>query len=160
VKQANAPPAQPRKGPVLTVTLQGMALIGVLPKVTLGFAPSVELSIVRGFDIRASALVTGTTTVSVGSGTGDAALIAGRLDACLRRVLLEDVARIRGCAGLFAGAVDAQGSGFPDARTATAPWVAPTLRVDGRWSLNRWIGIVVGVDGLFPGIKPELQVVD
>jgi hypothetical protein len=161
VASIREPAPQPAQhGPVLTITVQGVALINVLPKVTLAFAPSAELSILRGFDLRASALVTGNTAVTVGSGTGDAALIAGRFDACAGRVLLDDLARIRGCAGLFAGAVNASGTGFPDNRTTTAPWVAPALRVDARWSLTRLFGIVVGVDGLFPGLKPELQVVD
>jgi hypothetical protein len=159
------PPARPapppeRKGPVLTIALQGMVLIGVLPKVTVGVAPSAELSIVRGFDLRASALVTGTTTVAVGGGTGDAGLVSGRLDACYTRVLLDDVARLRGCAGLSAGAVNARGAGFPDARSAVAPWIAPAARVDARWSFTRFFGLVFGVDGYFPGLKPELQVVD
>ncbi len=154
------PPAVRAHGPVLTTTLQGMVLVGVLPKVTVGVAPSADVSITRSVDLRASALATGHATVDVGRGTAEAGLVAGRLDACATRVLLDDVARIRACGGIVAGVVSAQGAGFADPRTTTSLWVAPTLRFDARWSLTRYFGLVIGADGFFPGLRPELQVVD
>jgi hypothetical protein len=155
------PPAPPRerKMPIVTATVQGVVLIDVLPNVTLGVSPSVELTIAKGFDLRVAALATGTTTVEIGTGTSSAGLIGGLVDACAATVVV-DVVRIRGCGGVIAGVVSATGSGFADPRSATAPWVAPTVRADARWTLTRGFGLFFGVDGFFPGLKPELQVLD
>jgi hypothetical protein len=149
-----------RRDALLTATVQGVVLVAVLPQVTLGVAPSAELTLLRGFDLRVSGLATATTAIPIGAGRADAGLFAGRLDACASRILLQDVARIRGCAGVIAGVVTARGEGLPDSRTTTAPWVAPAVRVDARWSLSSVFGLVVGVDGFVPGLKPEFQVVD
>jgi hypothetical protein len=153
------PPERPRD-PVLTAAVQGMVLVGVLPRVTLAVAPSAEITIVRGFDLRISGLATGTSDVEIGSGRAEAGLFAGRIDACATRVLLEDVARVRGCAGLVAGAVLASGVDLPDPRTTASPWIAPAVRADARWSFGPVFGLVLGVDGFVPGRKPEFQVVD
>lgn len=146
-------------GPRLTVTAQGIVLVGLLPKVQLGVTPSFDLTLFRGFDLRASALATGTSTVEVGAGLADVSLLAGRLEACAAVILGRDVARVRGCGGVLAGAVQAEGLSFPDPRADTGPWVGPTARIDGRWSFNEVFGMLVAVDGFFPGLKPELQVV-
>jgi hypothetical protein len=155
------PPAPPpaEKMPILTATVQGIVLVDVLPKVTLGVSPSVELTVVHGLDLRAAALATGSTSVAIGAGTASAELVGGLIDACAATVL-RDVVRLRGCGGVIAGVVSATGTGFPDPRSATAAWVAPTVRADGRWSLTRTFGLVLGVDGFFPGLKPQLQVLD
>jgi hypothetical protein len=149
-----------RKDPVLTAAVQGMVLVGVLPRATVGVAPSAEITIMRGFDLRVSGLATGTSDVEIGSGRAEAGLFAGRLDVCATRVLLEDVARIRGCAGLLVGAVLASGVDLPDSRTTASPWIAPAVRVDARWSFGPIFGLLLGVDGFVPGRKPEFQVVD
>lgn len=153
------PPA-PRKGPVFTLSLSGMVLIEVLPKVTLGVVPSAELTVVRGFDLRLSALATGQTTLDVGGGTADTGLVAGRFDACAVLYIKDDIGRLRGCAGLIAGGVTAEGAGFDDPRAVVSPWVAPSVRADVRWSIVPIFGLVIGVEGFFPGLKPEIQTVD
>lgn len=153
------PPA-PRKGPVFTLSLSGMVLIEVLPKVTLGVVPSAELTVFRGFDLRLSALATGETTLDVGGGTADTGLVAGRLDACAVLYIKDDIGRLRGCAGLIAGGVTAEGAGFDDPRAVVSPWVAPSVRADVRWSIVPIFGLVIGVEGFFPGLKPEIQTVD
>jgi hypothetical protein len=160
---SSAPPSPipPRKGwtPIVTTTVQGVVLVNVLPKVTLGVSPSVELTVVRGFDVRAAALATGTTSLPIGVGNATVGLLGGSLDACAA-TMVRDVARLRACGGVIAGVVSAVGSGFSAPRSATSAWVAPSVRADGRWAITRVFGLVVGVDGFFPGIKPELQVLD
>jgi hypothetical protein len=155
------PPAPSRKEttPIVTATVQGVVLVDVLPKVTLGVSPSVELAVAHGFDLRAAALATGSTTVAIGAGTASAELVGGLVEACAATVL-RDVVRLRGCGGVIAGVVSAAGSGYLDSKSTTAGWVAPTVRVDGRWSPTRTFGVVLGVDGFFPGLKPELEVLD
>jgi hypothetical protein len=160
---SSAPPPllPPRKGwtPILTTTVQGLVLVEVLPKVVLGASPAVELTVARGFDIRAAGLATGTTTLQIGVGTASVGLVGGLLDACAAIVVL-DIVRLRGCGGVSAGVVSVASSGYSVSRSARAPWVAPRVRVDGRWAITRVFGLVVGVDGFFPGLKPELQVFD
>lgn len=155
-----AGPAPRRRDPVLTAAVQGMVLVGVLPRATIGVAPSAEITVLRGFDLRVSGLATGSSDVEIGSGRAEAGLFAGRLDACATRVLLEDVARVRGCAGLLVGAVLAKGVDLPDPRTTASVWIAPAVRVDARWSFGPVFGLVLGVDGFVPGRKPEFQLVD
>ena len=155
------PPAQPPRGKasIVTATVQEIVLVNVLPKVALGAAPSAELTVMPRLELRVAAFVTGTTTVAVGVGTADVALFGGLLDACAATTALETW-RLRACGGVVLGAVRAAGSGFPDSKAATSPWIAPNLRVDGRWSVTRAFGLVVGVDGFIPGLRPELQFVD
>ncbi|MFO0618620.1 MAG: hypothetical protein U0414_38870 [Polyangiaceae bacterium] len=153
-------PPGPRKAPIFSATLEGIVLIEVLPKVTLGVVPAAELTVVRGFDLRLSALATGQTTVDIGGGTADTGLIAGRLDACAVLYLKDDIGRLRGCAGVVAGGVTAEGFGFDHPQAVVSPWVAPSVRADVKWSIIPMFGLVVGVEGFFPGLKPELQVVD
>lgn len=152
-------PNGPRKPPIFSAGVEGMVLIEVLPKVTLGFVPSAEMTIVRGFDLRLSGLVTGVTTIDIGGGTADTALLAGRFDACGVFYLKGDIGRLRGCVGLIAGGVDAAGSGFDDPRTVVSPWVAPSLRADVKWQIVKLFGLMFGVEGYFPGLKPEIQTV-
>jgi len=157
------PPSPPEEesGPVapwLTSTVQGLVLLGVLPEVQVGLSPSFDINLFRGFDIRIGALGTPEVRVDVGTGEANVSLVAGRLDACVVAVLRENVARLRGCAGVTAGAISAEGVGFEETRASTAPWVAPTARIDGRWSFGSVFGLLLGVDGFFPGLKPELEV--
>jgi len=157
------PPSPPDEddGPVapwLTSTVQGLVLLGVLPEVQVGLSPSFDINLLRGFDIRIGALGTPEVRVDVGRGEANVSLVAGRLDACVVAVLRKNVARLRGCAGVTAGAISAEGVGFEETRASTAPWIAPTARIDGRWSFGRVFGLLLGVDGFFPGLKPELEV--
>ncbi|EYF04887.1 Hypothetical protein CAP_3698 [Chondromyces apiculatus DSM 436] len=139
--------------------VEGMALLNVLPAITYGIAPTIELSLSRRAELRASALVSGTATTSVESATAESSLIAGRLDACAAG-WPRDLIRLRACAGLLAGAVNASGLSVPDPRTAVSPWITPALRLDATWHVARPLGLVLGVDGYFPGLRPELQIVD
>lgn len=155
------PPARrPFDGPTFTASVEGLVLINVLPEVTLGIAPSAEITVVRGFDVRASLFATTDSTVALGEGTADTNLVAGRVDACAAIVLLDDLARLRACGGLLAGAAFSRGTGFDDPRATTAPWVAPVARVDARWSITPVFGLLLSVDGVIPGLVPELQVED
>jgi hypothetical protein len=154
------PPRRPFDGPTFTASVEGLVLINVLPEVTLGVAPSAEITVIRGFDLRASLFVTTDSTVALGEGTADTNLVAGRADACAAMVLLDDLARLRACGGLLAGAAFSRGTGFDDPRASTSPWVAPVARVDARWSLTPVFGLLLSVDGVIPGLVPELQVED
>ena len=145
--------------PRFTMSVAGTVLIDVLPKVTLGIAPAAELSVVKGLDLRLSMLATGTVTVSVGPGSADVGLLAGRFDACGVLKLGKEIAEVRGCGGVIAGAVNAKGAGFDDPRTQVGPWVGPVVAADARWFLTKQFGVFTGIDGFFPGLKPELKVV-
>ncbi len=146
--------------PTLVLSVQETVLLGMLPKVTLAVAPSFEIMLAHHFDLRAAALVTGTTTTQLGIGMADVRLFGGQLDACGAFPLAKDALRLRACAGVIAGVVLSQGSGYADSRQATSPWVAPGLRADLRWAITPVFGLTLGVDGFFPGLRPELQVVD
>ena len=152
------PPVMPKKPyPAFTLAVSGMALVGLLPKVTWGIAPSAEVSVVRGFDLEGAFWVTGTTTSPVGPGTADAGFIGGELDACAVLGLLDDVIRLRGCGGILAGGVNASGSGFDTPQTGVGPWLAPMARVDGKWSPIKRFGFVLGIEGFVPIVRPTLQ---
>jgi hypothetical protein len=158
---ATAPPSpevppRRRETPAVTATVQSLFLFEMLPKVTVGVSPALELAVVRGFDLRAAALVTGTSSARVGTGTAEAGLVGGLLDACATGKV-GDMLRFRGCAGVAAGEVIAAGHDYPLSLHGTSAWVAPRVRLDGRWSPTRIFGVALGVDWFFPVLKPELQ---
>jgi hypothetical protein len=134
-----------------------MALVELLPKPTWGISPSVEISVLKGFDLRASFYASGSTTSKVGRGTADSQFFGGALDACGVLGLLDDAIRLRGCAGVLAGGVNAAGSGFDVPETIVGAWVAPKARIDGRWSPIKHFGIVLGIEGFFPVVRPQLR---
>jgi hypothetical protein len=141
---------------VIAAGAQGLVLVGVLPKVTLGVAPFVDVTLIRAFDLRASGLVSTTADVAVREGSASVGLVAGRLDACA--ALRAGAARLRGCVGAAAGAVSAEGTGYPDSYSTTAAWIGPAVRFDGRWSFGSVFGLVLSLDGFIPGVKPRLDV--
>jgi hypothetical protein len=150
------PPRPKGEAPRVLGSAQGVVLLGVLPEVALGIAPSVDVELASAFDLRASALATTSVSVEIAEGTADVGLIAGRLDACA--ALRAGVARLRGCAGVAAGAVQAEGSGYHDTYAQTVGWVAPVVRFDARWGFGRAFGLVLSADGFLPGLKPRLDV--
>ncbi|AKT37909.1 hypothetical protein [Chondromyces crocatus] len=141
------------------ITLEGGVLVNVLPSLTYGISPSAELALSRRFELRAGVLVSGTGSAELLGGTATADLIAGRLDFCAAG-RPKPLLRLRACAGMLAGAVNARGGTVPDPRTAVSPWISPAVRVDGTWWLMRPLGLLVSVDGFFPGLRPELQILD
>ena len=151
--------AQPARE--IAFTAGGVILVGVLAEATPALTASVDLSLGRRVHLRAGALVTATSTVAFGNGTADIALLAGRLDACVARGLsASERVVVRGCLGAIAGATRARGSGFPTPSTTTLPWMAPALGLEARWSISQVFGVVFGVDGFMPVLRPELRVVD
>jgi hypothetical protein len=152
--------ARPPPEASVTVAVDGAVLVRVLAALTPALTAAVDWSFGRRASVRASALVTASTNVTVGSGGADVSLVAGRLDSCLASVGGSERVGIRGCLGALAGAVQAHGAGFPSTSATTVPWLAPALRLEARWALARSVGLELAVDGFVPIIKPALQVVD
>ena len=86
----------------------------------------------------------------LGSAPGrfDAELFAARLDVCAG-VDVSRPLRIRGCVGLGAGVIRAQGYGFPRSLVTVVPWLAIAddlelvARLDPRWSVEGAVSLIL-----------------
>lgn len=154
----------PRAASRVGIAVEIGALFAVVPGVAFGVAPSFDASITDGFDLRASALVSTSTSVDLetagGTKAGEATvgLAAGRIDACL--ATRPSALRLRGCGGVLVGVVRGEGVDLVSARSDTAPWAAAALRVEVRRDLVGGFGIGLGIDGLVPFARPTLAASD
>jgi hypothetical protein len=125
--------------------LGGDALMafGVLPGAAFGASAHVERAIPPNFVLRLGLLGLASWDQRFGSTPGafDTQIVAARFDACVR---MEPARRlvVRGCAGLMAGGLLAQGRDFPASRSASTAWTAAAnalevaLGLTERWSLG------------------------
>lgn len=156
------PPEPARRAewhPHLTVAVDVGMLASVVPEPAMGFEPAVELAVVPWFDLRASALISQTVTVTLLNearlprGYADVDLVAGRLDACFVQTVGRGP-RIRTCVAVAAGAV-ATDRGFDEVTEPTAPWVAPSARLDVRFDAAEGFGIGLAAEGYVPVVRPD-----
>jgi hypothetical protein len=159
---APAPAEPPRPPPAalrklgLTVSLALDGVVNVVPGVTLGVAPSLDLRLSEPLELRAAFLGTSTADVALGPRAAEVGLLAGGLSACFAR--RTSGLRLRGCAGAAVGAVRAEGSDFsPVAKSGI--WAAVGLGVDARWALGERLGLVGSIEGYLPVVRPRIEVV-
>ncbi len=140
-------------------------LVNLLPKVAPGFSPSVEVTVVRWLDFRASVLATTSITTTLNDPSGgfvgqaDTGMLGGRFDACGVGVVTGQT-RLRGCAGILAGAIRASGKNLLHPQSSVGAWVGPIARADIRWLGTDLFGFVLAFDGFAAAYRPELRIVD
>jgi hypothetical protein len=154
-----APPAMPgadasatRRAPETPWGLGVAPIVGiaVLPDPAAGGAIAIGRSLVQFLSVRLSALALAARneTFDAAPGRFDAALFAGRLDVCAGVDLARPL-RVRGCVGLGAGVIRAQGYGFPQSHVAVVPWLAIAddleleARIDRRWAVEGTVSLIL-----------------
>ncbi|APR86435.1 Hypothetical protein A7982_11784 [Minicystis rosea] len=145
----------------LEMSIEGGVAVDVVPAPVGAMSATIGLRIGRRAAplvglVRGGLLLTSTGSFTVGSGTVEARLAAGRLDGCLRfqpgRFALD------GCIGAAAGRLGARGAGFDRDAEAAAPWVSMTGRLAGRFSILPALALTAGLEGLVPIVAPHLEV--
>lgn len=131
------------------------ALVGVLPNITVAFAPSLDFSAHRSLDIRFSALFSVAVTTRLDPGSFEAKVLAGRLDACAKQRISSG--RVRACLGIAGGVIPASGQGFDVPLSWGGPWVTVAGRLDGRWAMTPRFGMVVSLDMFVPVVRPLFE---
>lgn len=153
---ASPPPRRARVRAAAAV--RGGLWLGALPGIAGGGQLHVELGWRPWFELRAGVLGGRGGRQSLGSGTVELGLVAGRIDACFgvaRRRL-----RPRLCVGPTAGVYQALGRGLAEAVTVVRPWAAAALAVELRIAATKVFAVDVTLDALIPFIKPVVQVRD
>jgi hypothetical protein len=148
--EANAPaPTHPAEAP-WGIGAAPLGAVGVLPGPAVGGELGLERVVVQFLSLRLSALALAarSATFDAAPGRFDAELFAGRLDVCAGFDLPRPL-RVRGCVGLGAGVIRAQGYGFPQSRAAAIPWVAIAddleivAIIDRRWSMEGAVSLIL-----------------
>jgi hypothetical protein len=136
-----------------------MAGLGVLPGASLGASLRLEKEVPPSFAVRLGlfGLASRNEAFATTTGSFDAEGAAARLDAC---VIVELAAGVgaRGCAGLLAGGLFAQGRDFANARSAASAWAAVANAVEGTVSLPDGWSLDVDVSLLVPLQSPHVGV--
>lgn len=148
----------PRAARVAT-SLEGLALVRVLPTWTAGFAPAIAYSVVPAVALRASLLVTSTSSFALSGGYVDMSAIAGRLDAC--GAVPSGALRLRACAGFIAGRLDTEGSNFVGATsngTQRRAIVGGLARLDLRIPIAGSVGFLAAADAFVRFTHSDIRV--
>ncbi|MFT3775714.1 MAG: hypothetical protein QM820_60985 [Minicystis sp.] len=144
------------------VDVEGGVAIDLVPTPVGVLSATVGLRLGRsaplGGVVRAGLLVTSAGSFTVGAGTAEARLAAGRLDGCVH--FQPGRFGLDGCVGAAVGRLAARGSGFDRDADAAAPWAAITGRLAGRVSIVPAFALTAGVEGLVPIVAPRLEVED
>ena len=140
---------RPAEGPVpdtrelWAVSGGAVAAFGVLPGSALGVSLRAERELPPNFALRLGllGLAAWDRTFATVPGSYDAETVALRADACVRFGLPRWLA-VRGCAGILAGGLLAQGRDLPSSRSASSAWIAAADAIDltvgltEHWSLD------------------------
>ena len=133
-----------------SLTAAGLASHRVLPEFAPGFELRAQYEFGPLWALRLSAfgLLAQTIALERTAVSFDAALLAGRIDVCVRGALTSALyARV--CAGLAGGALYAQGHGSASTRSATLAWfafanaVALGVSISEHWSLELEFSLTV-----------------
>jgi hypothetical protein len=149
-----------RRGPVLAVTVEAGAFVGLTPRASLGGLASLDIRPLDHFDVRIGALVTHLPRFELDwpgyDGHVDISVAAGRLDLCWgtapRRV------RGRVCAGAAGGATISAGRGYTTDFRRTTPWFAALGGLDVSARLIGPLALELRVEGVFPFQRTTLDV--
>lgn len=126
---------------------------GVLPGTALGASLRIERTLPPNFALRLGVLglAAWDRTFATVPGFFDAETLALRLDACVRLDLATSLAA-RGCAGLLAGGLLAQGRDFATSQSASSGWVAVAnalemaLGLADHWSFEGEVTLVLPLE--------------
>ena len=145
-----------------------VAAFGVLPGTALGASIRVERELPPNFALRLGLLGVAVSdrTFATVPGSYDAETVAIRVDTCVRLGLAPWLAA-RGCAGILAGGLLAQGHDFPTSRSASSAWIAAadaigmTVGLTDRWSLDGEATLVLPFERIQIGVhSPAGDVVE
>ena len=137
---------------------RGGLWVGMVPGVAGGGQLQLELGWRPWFELRLGVLGGHGGRRSLGTGTVDFGLVAGRVDACFgvqRRRL-----RPRLCIGPAAGVLQAMARGYESATDVVSPWVSAAAALELRVVTTRVFAVDIVVDGVVPFIKPLVAVRD
>jgi hypothetical protein len=154
----DARPARPAPSPWpgVAASVDAVGLFGVLSAPAVGISPALSLHVAAPLELRASALITGSSRLSFDGRTFDLTLVSGAVDAC--GLASWRALRARGCFGLAAGRLLAVAAAGTPSASQPAPWGAAIGRADLRVSLSSWFGLVAGGDLLVPITRPRFQI--
>ncbi len=142
----------------LSLDVEGMPVFGVLPRVGFGGEIGVELGWTSWLDARVAAGGAGGLTATLAEGRVTAWLAYGAVELCPGRSFGR--VRLRGCAGVGAGAMQARGRGFMQSRTVTQPWVAVRTGAELDVRVSPRVALRVGGRLLTPVVASRLDVRD
>jgi hypothetical protein len=140
--------------PGLDVDLEGMMLVGLLPRPVAGARLGVEVPLARWVGFRVDATATAASLVPVGSGTAAATLLAAGAGPCLSPFAPRPL--LRTCAGVRFGELTAAGVGYPTSETARVPWSAATFQIDSSVPLAPRTYLRVSFDAFAAFSRPKL----
>jgi hypothetical protein len=134
--------AGPRERPPtrLSLGLDAVLLVGVIPQLAGGAAVGLELGPLDWLDVRIAGLASFAIDREFAGGLLDFGLGGGSLDLCGGGPSRWRV-RPRGCVGLLASAIRWVGRGYPVSEAGTAPWVSANLGGDLRIALAPRFGL-------------------
>jgi hypothetical protein len=152
-------PEPPPRRPNLraAAAVRGALWLGSLPGLAGGGQLHGELGWVPWLELRLGVLG-GYTRQTLGAGTVDIGVVAGRFDACFgvqRRRL-----RPRLCVGPGIGALQASGRELVASTRGAIPWVAALLALELRITTSRVFSLDVVVDGAVPFLRPVISTRD
>jgi hypothetical protein len=152
-----APPSPPTAAvveplPTWAIAAQGLAALSILPDPAFGVDARVERALTPGFRARLGllALLAFGEGFDGAAGHFDAWILAPRLDLCAGIDLTGRV-RARGCMGMSAGGLHAQGYSYPSTRSTFIPWLAVanelgvTADLSRRWSIDASATLILPV---------------
>jgi hypothetical protein len=148
-----APETPPAKQEDWTLGGGAVVAFGVLPGAALGAAFRVERALPPNFALRLGVLglAAWDRTFATVPGFFDAETLALRFDACVRLDLAPRLAG-RGCAGLLAGGLLAQGRDFAQSQSASSGWVAVANALEmavglaDHWSFDGEVTLVLPLE--------------
>lgn len=173
VESLKGPPPEPVKAPVavprparrqapsgqpvgVTVSLQALGLVGVLPAPVLGGSFGFDAALAPWADIRISGAGTLHRPVRIGSGSADVGIAFGRFDGCFARPV--DAVSLVGCGGVAAGRWIGNGKDYDLNQSSSLPWLAAVARFEGQVRVGDGKFVVFALDGFIPLLRPRLDV--
>jgi hypothetical protein len=138
--------------PSWAIASGALVAVAILPDSAFGVDARVERALTPTFRARLGLLAVLASGEAFSGTTGhfDAWLLAPRLDLCAGMDVTSGV-RARGCMGLSAGGLHAQGYGFPSTQSALIRWLAVanelgvTADLSRRWSIDASATLILPV---------------
>ncbi len=167
VPAPSAPPLQPvaRELPRqasppwarFSVGAAGLLWLDLLPVPVVGGELWAAYRPSRGLALRGTFLATDAGSVPLGLSGTRVHLLAGRLEPCW--VWDAGVLEGHACAGVGAGAVEADGYGLPTNLSVAKAWAAAAASADAQVPVASWLRLALNVEGFVPFVSPRFDVV-
>jgi len=142
----------------LALDVDAQPVFGVLPRVGFGGELGVDLGWTSWLDARVAGGGAGGLAATLAEGRVTAWLAYGAVELCPGRSFGR--VRLRGCAGVGAGAMQARGRGFMQSRTVTQPWVSVRTGAELDVRVSQRVALRVGGRLLTPVVASRLDVRD